>query len=289
MYKPIIKLTGHQGAIYSLVDSISPYFYSVGGDGFVVQWNKIGNNHNGKLIAKADHALYCAHLISNQNLFLCGGMQGSIYWIDMTENEIIKDTKLHTNAIYDIAHIDDTVITCGADGKLIFWNGTSMTPELILQVSNQALRCMVYHDGKIYVGCSDKNLYICDASSRRIVSRHMLHANSIFSLMINHEKLYSGSRDAKINVHNITDISILSKIDAHNATINSLCTHEGFIISASKDKSLRIWQPDGKLVQSLNAIYGGHINSVNKVITLSDTPYFASASDDKSIVIWGNE
>jgi WD40 repeat protein len=99
--------------------------------------------------------------------------------------------------------------------------------------------------------------------------------------------LYTGSRDAKLKVWHAPSMELLTSVDAHRSTINSLALLDDLIISASKDKTIKIWDKSVKLIQSIYSVDGGHINSVNKVIAINGMDRFATASDDRSIIIFG--
>ena len=68
------------------------------------------------------------------------------------------------------------------------------------------------------------------------------------------------------------------------------CPNELWFASASRDKSIKIWDPRNfKLLKVIDASKKGmnaHINSVNKLLWLSYNNYLVSASDDRSIMVW---
>ncbi len=286
-FKPLIKLTGHNGAVYDLVDGGEDYFYSVSGDGFIVQWHKNALNPDGKLVAKNDAALYCG-CCTLANKIVVGSIEGNVLWIDVFENKIIHNSQAHTKAVYALIDFDNYILSCGGDGKLIWHEKKSMLPELIMQVSRSSLRCMCIDSikKKLYIGSSDSHVYVINLEKRSVETRYKLHDSSIFSIMYNEGKIYSGSRDAKMKIWQAHDFKNIATIDAHLATINSIILLEDLLVTASRDKTIKIWDLDGKLVQTIYSFEGGHINSVNKVLALDWETRFVSGSDDRSLVVF---
>lgn len=287
-FTPFIKLTGHNSSVYGLIDGNADVFYSCGGEGYIVEWQKSGKEENGLLLAQCDNAVYCGCHISEYNLLVAGTMHGTVVWVDIAAKQTLHVSLAHTKAVYDIKIWNNQVLSCGGDGKLIWHDLISNTPMLILQVSNSALRCMCLDEaqGLIYVGSSDAHTYVIDANAKKVIARYRMHDSSIFALLLTNGVLYSGSRDAKMKLWRASNMELIKSIDAHKSTINSLALMDDLIVSASKDKSVKIWTKEGKLVQSIYAVEGGHINSVNKVIAL-DNERFATASDDRSIILFG--
>ena len=288
MYNPQQKLTGHHGAVYKLLDTKYRYFYSCGGDGYIVKWWKDLKINDGILIAKAESPIYAAFLFNNDNYLLAGCMDGSIVVIDLIHQIIIKNIKFHNKSVYDILIVKDKIFSCGGDGCLNIYN---IDLSLILknQISNQSLRCISVDEIEncLLIGSSDKCIYKIKLDDYEVVNKINAHNSSVFSLLIDNGKLYSGGRDAKLKLWKANTLDCISTIDAHQFSINDIIIFNDLLITASRDKTIRLWDENTILLQSLNPINGGHINSVNTLTTLYGTDYFASGSDDRSIIIWG--
>ncbi len=72
--------------------------------------------------------------------------------------------------------------------------------------------------------------------------------------------------------------------NAHNLAVTSVCitSDNNYIISGSADKSIKIWNIEGKLI---NAIKYAH-DKAESVCMSSYSKYIISGSDDNSIKIW---
>jgi WD40 repeat protein/tetratricopeptide (TPR) repeat protein len=82
-------------------------------------------------------------------------------------------------------------------------------------------------------------------------------------------------------VYNITEGN---RLEGHNDIVwgISFSPDGQLLASASKDKSINIWRPDGKLLQTLK----GHNDSVSSVSFSPDGQSLVSSSYDKTIKIW---
>lgn len=57
------------------------------------------------------------------------------------------------------------------------------------------------------------------------------------------------------------------------------------IVSASRDKMIKVWTEDLDPLVRIDLKKGGHRHSVNTLVKIDDSK-FASASDDGKIIIW---
>jgi WD40 repeat protein len=78
----------------------------------------------------------------------------------------------------------------------------------------------------------------------------------------------------------------LNAFPAHLGTIYQLLAlADGNYVSASRDKSIKIWdQNNDQIQQKLDLQMAGHRHSINALIALENG--FASAGDDKRILLW---
>ena len=81
----------------------------------------------------------------------------------------------------------------------------------------------------------------------------------------------------------VCNYNLITTISGHNSGIHSLRTlNNGSMISASWDKTIKIWDKDNyKCVSTLT----GHTDYVQCLLVLSDTK-FLSGSNDNTIKVW---
>lgn len=312
--KKITQLTGHQGSVYVLTDSMTPqsrlsrdfadaqYFLSGAGDGWVVEWD-LAKPEVGKLLAKIETNIFSLLRIKEKNLIVAGNRDGGIHFIDLNDAAQNKNVAHHTKGVFSIQLIDNQLITLGGEGSITRWALEEKRTLESLQLSSKSLRCMDFSPSRqeFAVGASDGNIYILDKNFelKKIIKAH---TNSVFTLKYapNEDYLLSGGRDAMLKVWDVKDdFNNITSVPAHLYTLNDLAFHPtnpALFATASRDKTIKIWyfEPQNAeltmgvtLLKVLDTVrYGGHVNSVNSLLWSPFNNQLLSASDDRSIIVW---
>lgn len=293
----IHQCTGHKGAVYTLAPDLlkNDGFYSAGGDGWIVKW-VLESPDMGKVVASIEDRVFCLLSMSSPDRLLAGNMTGGLHWINLDNPEHSANILHHRKGVFDVLHLGDQVLSAGGDGMLTRWSVNQTKPVESIQLTDKSLRCMapVPQSNLLAVGASDGNIYIIGVSDFNLVNVIKgAHANSVFSLAFSPDgqQLYSGGRDAMLRqwFHQDGDIVMKKESPAHWYTINHLAVRpDGQIMAtASRDKTIKIWETQtNRLIKVLDVIRdGGHVNSVNRLLWLSDN-LLISAGDDRSVIIW---
>src|SRR5699024_3227944 len=111
--------------------------YSVGGEGWLVEW-KVRHSDHGVLIARVPDQIFA--LSVSPEYFLLGSFQGNFYVLNRREGKIEFQEKVHKGGIFDIHWDDHYFYTFGGDGRLIRWDKANFEKEKILEISNKSLR-----------------------------------------------------------------------------------------------------------------------------------------------------
>ncbi|MBK6782604.1 MAG: hypothetical protein IPG79_01755 [Saprospiraceae bacterium] len=287
----IVQLTGHRSSVYCLLDIPgTDYFLSAGGDGWIVLWNKSGEEENGTLVATIEGKIFSMAYDATRKLLIAGDMDGHLYWIDFDNKTILKRTVVHKGSIFSIKILDDKIWTCGGDGFLCVLDPAVMMVEKSIRLSAQGLRCIELVKGKLLVGGSDNHIRVVNPLSldtEKII--HEAHSNTIFTMWFDgHSILYSGGRDAVLKLWETSTWTEVKNLSAHWFTINKIIpVGDNNLVTVSRDKTVRIWnRKDMSLLKSLSLEKGGHINSVNDVLYFSEQNHFVTCSDDRSLILW---
>lgn len=293
--KQIAKLTGHKGSIYTIVQGNEPHkVLSGAGDGWVIEWD-LTNFETAKVIAKVETNIFSMAYLKTQNLLAVGNMFGGLHWVDLNQKTDLKNIAFHEKGIFDIMQVGDFIFTVGGDGKFAKWNIASQQVVASIQLANSSLRSIDY-DGlgkRFAIGGSDNSIYFLDDE---LTLKHQLntaHDNSIFTAKFtqNGTKLFSGSRDAHLKVWDLNkNFENISSQPAHLFTINNLTFHptKPLFATASRDKTIKIWDLETyQLLKVIDVVkFGGHINSVNKLLWSNYNDWLISVSDDRTVIVW---
>lgn len=290
--------TGHRASVYALAPGRdNRHFLSAGGDGWVVEWN-LDNPETGLLVASTDSNIFSLCRLPDAQL-AAGNMNGGLHWINLREPEKARLVQSHKKGIFDLRVIGNRLFSVGGDGVLTVWNIGSQYPEMSIQLSAAALRCIAYtpERDELAVGSSDNRIIFLNASSLAVTGEiRDAHTNSVFSLAYapDGKTLLSGSRDAFLRIHSLSDAGNWMRdprspdLAAHLFTINHIVfsPDASLFATASRDKTIKLWDfQTGELLKVTDVIrYGGHVNSVNRLLWTEDA--LLSASDDRTVSIW---
>ena len=280
------KYQGHKSGIYQLALYDDRYFLSCAGDGYIVRWDLFSQNTDGKVIAQVDGKIFSMALLPG-NLLVAGDMLGDIYWIDLKGNTVLRRVSLHKKGIFSIIMLNNFVYSAGGDGVLVKWDPNTFFPLESIQLTTGSLRRIFpLSDYNILVGAGDSHIHLVNLE--RMQSRIYIteaHTPSVFAIALSDKNIYTGGRDALIGKYGLSG-ELDNRISAHWFTVNDLVyvSEQKLLISASRDKRIRIWDGDTlKLHQSIDVQSGGHVNSVNALLYIPESKLLLSASDDRTI------
>ena len=305
--KKIAQLTGHTGAIFAITEGgDEQHILSGAGDGWVVEWD-LAKPEVGRLVAKVERNIFSLLFIQHQNKIIAGDMDGGVRFVDLAEPTLIRNVAHHGGkGCFDLKIIDNQLLTIGGDGVLTRWSLEENRSLESIQLSHKSLRCFDYSKEKneLAIGASDGSIYFVDATSLDLKNVwQKTHDNSIFSILYapNSDYLLTGARDAHLKLWALNSpfenepSKPLESLPAHLFTINSIVFHPknpAIFATASRDKTIKIWQLDAQnaqltLLKVLDTIRNGcHIRSVNRLFWSNYNDYLISASDDRTLIVW---
>jgi WD40 repeat protein len=286
-------LEGHRGAIYSLLHKAPDNtLISGGSDGWIVEWDLSAPSKDGRLLARADGTIFSMVLLNEISYLVAGDMHGQLFHIDLENKTIVKRLKLHAGSIFALVVRGQEILSCGGDGYLVISDLHTGLPKVSVQISSKSLRTIEIIDDIAFIGCSDGHIYtFCLHTLQHKVWVSNAHHSSVFSLCPGGENtLYSGGRDARLVRWKMGESpALIHDINAHWFTINKILYLDqlGLVITASRDKNIRLWcSYELNLLKSIDALKGGHINSVNICCWIPEGQMLVSAGDDRSIKLW---
>ncbi|MFL0161941.1 WD40 repeat domain-containing protein [Aquirufa salirivi] len=291
----IDTFSGHRGPIYSLASGEQAHeFYSAGSDGWVVQWN-LQKPDLGKVVAQINGSVYAMKHDQQGVLWIGQNFEG-IHGIQVSNQERIFSIGLGTNSIFDILFNQEQVWVAHQDGLISVVDADSKQIIKHIKASEKSVRNLrLLPQHRVAAAYSDGYIRIFN-SKFELEYAWKAHEGSVFGLHYWEEEqvLVSVGKDARIkkwNLHKITaHFQPESEVVAHMYAIHDVAFHpqQPLFASASMDKTIKIWDArDLTLLKVIDAArYGGHKNSVNKLIWTPFEDQLVSASDDKNISVW---
>lgn len=287
------EISGHSGAIYTCVCE-GNLIYTGSGDNHVARWNSDLGTQD-KFAIQFEESVYSLCFLDNRRIVV-GLANGHIHIFDLEENKEIKFFTQHTKAVFSIAFnpLKQQFYVADADGNLSIWNSESLSLLVYLPLDAGKVRDFAVNDSgeKFALACQDGTIRVFESNFFNEIQTLVAHKNGATALLFHptqSNQLISGGKDALLKLWDLTTEKCLMEIPAHNFAIYSIqALNDGkTIVTASRDKTIKVWSNDLAFQQRLDFKEGGHRHSVNK-IRVMDENRFVSVSDDKKIIVWNS-
>ena len=285
------EITGHAGAIYTCACK-DGFIYSGSGDNYVARWN-VETGEQDKFAIKFEESVYSLVFI-DENRLAVGLANGHVHVFDLNSNKEIKFFTQHTKAIFAFSFNEKKkqLYIADADGNLSIWDTNTLELLIYLPLDCGKVRDITINEegNNFALACQDGAIRIFESNFFNEILTIDAHKDGATSLLYhpnNEGTLISGGKDAMLRMWDTNTSNCLKEIPAHNFAIYSiLALNEGkTIVTASRDKTVKVWSEDLEFQERLDLKVGGHKHSVNKVRPL-DSKRFVSVSDDKKIIVW---
>lgn len=189
-------------------------------------------------------ALY-THPITGQQYLLTGSRDCTILEWDLCTRRPVRCFKDgHSGSVLNLAVSGKWMVTGGSDGRVVVWN-------LI--------------DGSEHKSCRDTD-------------------DSVLCVRASSKTIVACGKDRHLRIYSLPDLKLVHTLMSHRAAVNALSlSPDGlYVISASGDRSVRIWDTiTGKIVASLEGWHSRGIASIDFY-----PPYIVSGSSDKHVRVF---
>lgn len=286
MFQAKVVLNGHAGPIYSA--SLDGHFlYSSSGDKYVTRWDLSKGLQDSSFTVKLEHAAYTLQA-GNQFCFI-GCTDGTLLGIDTETKQLVWEHNFFGNAWFSLLIDPDKgwLIAGDSEGNLVVLESQTGKRILHLPLAAGKIRSVVIAGDRCFVSTQLIGILVFSRENWNELASwepNELGSNVLLPNLRQGE-LITGGRDAHIVVSD-TNYKILKRIPAHYQTVYGLIRVGNQFVSASLDKTIKVWNADfTKVEQRIEFKHGGHNRSVNGLVCMDDHT-FASYGDDKKIIIW---
>ena len=285
----IQKLSGHKEPIYQILLFDEQHFLTASGDGMIVKWNV--NSFHSTALAKCNSGVFAICLIEKK-LLAIGTNEGILHLLDLAKNKIIQSLKLSVQQIFTIQYVKNyqCLYIGDGEGQLTVFDLKDMQADDQKQIANNSLRTIAVNPAEslMALGTSENNISIVSLPELKPLSELKASENSVFcSEFLNDVQLISGGRDAHLRLWNTIEETELKSIPAHFFTINDIALQPELLATASRDKSVKIWNRsnlDLLKVISTEKYPDLFKHSMNTVIWMNDK--LICGGDDRKIFLW---
>ena len=286
--EPFLKekeIKGHRGAVYSISANDS-YIYSGSADCIVARW-RIQEGIQDAFTIKVENPIYSTCLV--EDLLFIGLNNGDLHVVNVYDRKEIKYYQQHVVAIFEIAFnsVMRHIYVADADGNLSVWNLDSLELVIYIPLDCGKIRNISINPNgtRFAIGSQDGKCRIFNTSNFNEEMVFLAHKTGVTGLLLEEDRVITGGKDAMLSSWTLQGDEIIKPIPAHNFGIYRILRFNDFILTASRDKTIKVWDNDMVFCQRLDAREGGHKHSVNELIGV-DKERIASCSDDGKIILW---
>ena len=282
-------LPAHKDCIYTCLKLTDTTFLTAGGDGLLLKWD-LADTTSAHSIAKTDSSIYFLEKI-DENTIVIGTNSGALYLINLKNKSVIAELEIKKGIFTGYKQGDYLYIGL-ADGELVKISLLTFRILYRKTISSGHIRKLsVIPKAQTLVAATSANeiIFIEDDLVKHLINN--AHNDSVFSLFaLDQHLLISGGKDAILKLWDLKSYQTIIEVPAHLFAINDITQikSNNRIITASRDKSIKIWDPETLLLEkvmdrSKHSMASSH--SVNK-LTMLNSKNLVSVGDDRIVRVY---
>lgn len=289
MFQAKKGLNGHAGPVYA-ASFDGKFLYSSSGDKYVARWDLNSGTQDSSFTVRLEHAAYA--LVAGASHCFIGCTDGTLLAVNTESKSLSWEHNFFGNAWFslaiDVAH--GWLIAGDSEGNLLVLELDSGKRILHLPLAAGKIRAITLSENSCYVSTQLIGILVFSTETWNELASwepNELGSNVLLADPQN-KRMITGGRDAHLVISN-QNLEVLQRIPAHYQTVYGLIRIGNRFVTASMDKTIKVWSSDfSRVEQRLEFKDGGHNRSVNGLVRIDDQR-FVSYGDDKKIILWTTE
>lgn len=282
-----VVISGHSAPVYACT-VFGEFIYSTAGDRFVTRWN-ISDGKQDSFAVRLDAPAYTLGIVPAENLLIIGCTNGTVIAVNADSKQLVWEHNFLGKALFSVVDCPDEkwLVAGDAEGHLLVmdYNGKLLTT---FHLDCGKIRSIKHTGNELFIACQDGSWRQLELPTFNEVYRQQAHEGGVTALFVNLavHTLLSGGKDAHLRLWDTLTGQLLKEWPAHYQTIYGIEQIGEEIVTASMDKTIKIWdRHDWKVTQRIEYKQGGHNRSVNGCFVI-DQNRFLTFGDDKTIILF---
>lgn len=217
-------------------------------------------------------------------LLAIGYLTGEFYLINPNTRKVLFEYHFTGDGVFSLCVLNSSTIAIGlGSGSMGMLDFAAYEWLYLEQLSSDKIRAMVFQTTthNLYLASKSGEIVVFNTEKFIIQERWHAHDGGVNCLLLtSSNQLVSGGKDGHVTVWKAQER--IKTIPAHRGVIYGIIEVGEFLISCSRDKSIKVWEMESlKPLQKITF----HQQSVNQVVQ-QNAHSFVTASDDRRIAHW---
>jgi len=213
---------------------------------------------------------------------------GDVVLWDAQTGKLIAALAGHTSNVWSVAFSPDgqTLVSTGYDGKVLVWNVAEKKSTATLEKHKGWCRSVAFApDGKHFATAGeDGTVVIWSLEGPQPAKELKAHEAAIYQVAFSPDgaTLATASTDKTVKLWDWQSGKENAKLEGHEDAVWAVAFGGNLIATAGADRTLRLWEPNGKAV----AVLPGHTDWISGIAFSKDGKQIATSSLDRSVRVW---
>ena len=181
----------------------------------------------------------------DEHMFASGSNDTDIRIWDYSAHQQSKVLSDHSKEVLTLIQLKDGRLCSGsADLSIKIWNWKEEKCDATLIGHLRWVKCILeLSNGKIISGSDDKTIRVWDIDKKECLAKLIDHKKSVRSLCeLSDECVASASFDGTIKIWDLNQNECIQTLTEHSSKVICLLNYSGILISASGDKTIKLWE-----------------------------------------------
>lgn len=150
----------------------------------------------------------------------------------------------HSGGVLDLRMDENWIVSCSKDALINVYSRSTLTLHAVLRGHEGPVNAIGLEGGRVVSASGDGRMMLWDAASGRCERVFEGHERGLACIEFKDDLILSGSNDCTIKLWRASTGECLHTFAGHTLLVRALCfdPKTGYVVSASYDRSVRVWE-----------------------------------------------